>query len=88
MSVDLELRKELPEEALVFDHFAYDDAIIGVSSDGRAVYDYEMMINDLVVNEEFTYEEAAEWIDYNTVRSIPYCGQHAPIIMYPIVRID
>ena len=88
MSVDLELRKELPEETLVFDNFAYDNAIIGISSDGRAVYDYEMMVEDLVVNEEFTYEEAAEWIDYNTIRSLPYAGRNAPIVMYPICRLD
>lgn len=86
MSIDLELRKELPEETVVFDNFAYDDAIIGISSDGKAVYDYEKMVEDLVINEEFTYEEAAEWIDYNTVRYLPYIGENAPIIMYPILR--
>ena len=86
MSIDLELRKELPEETVLFYNFAYDDAIIGISSDGKSVYDYEKMIEDLVVNEEFTYEEAAEWIDYNTIRYLPYIGEDAPIIMYPIFR--
>lgn len=86
MSIDLELRKELPEETVVFDNFAYDDAIIGISSDGKAVYDYEKMVEDLVINEEFTYEEAEEWIDYNTVRYLPYIGENAPIVMYPILR--
>lgn len=86
MSIDLELRKELPEETIVFDNFAYDDAIIGISSDGKAVYDYEKMVEDLVINEEFTYEEAEEWIDYNTVRYLPYIGENAPIVMYPILR--
>jgi hypothetical protein len=34
--------------------------------------------------EEFTEEEAIEWIDYNTIRALPYMGEKAPIIMYPI----
>lgn len=86
MSIDLELRKELPEETVVFDNFAYDDAIIGISSDGRAVYDYEKMVEDLVANEEFTYAEAEDWLDYNAIRSLPYAGESAPIVMYPILR--
>lgn len=32
------------------------------------------------------YEEAAEFIDYNTVRALPYCNpsEKRPIIIYPI----
>ena len=44
MSVNLNLREELPEDALVFDNFAYDDAIIGVTTDDRVVYDYNKML--------------------------------------------
>lgn len=28
-----------------------------------------------------TYLEAVEFIDYNTIRAIPYAGKYAPIIM-------
>jgi len=66
-----------------FTNFSYDDALIGVSEDGRAVYDYEKMVEWLVETEGWTYEEAAEWIDYNTIRAIPYMGEGAPIVMYP-----
>lgn len=31
-----------------------------------------------------TYEEAVEWLDYNTVRSVPYMGEFKPIIIYDI----
>lgn len=31
-----------------------------------------------------TSEEAMEWIEYNTIRSLPYAGSSAPIIMYRI----
>lgn len=84
MSVNLNLREELPEDALVFDNFAYDSAIIGITTDDRVVYDYNKMLEDLVVNEEFTLEEAMEWIDYNTIRALPYAGENGPIIMYPL----
>lgn len=65
--------------------FSYDDALIGVTEDGRAVYDYEKMVQWLVDTEEWTYEEACEWIDYNTIRAIPYMGEGAPVIMYPLM---
>lgn len=31
-----------------------------------------------------TEQEAIEWIEYNTIRALPYFGSDAPIIMYPI----
>ena len=64
--------------------FSYDDALIGVTHDNRAVYDYEKMVEWLISTEGFTEEEAIEWIDYNTLRAIGYFGEDAPIIMYPI----
>ena len=84
MSVNLELRSELPEEAIVFDNMSYDNSIVGVTTDGRVVYDYDKMIEELMQDEEWSYEDAVEWIEYNTVRSLPYGGPSAPIIMYSI----
>ena len=82
MAVNLELRAELPEDAIVFDNMSYDSSIVGVTTDGRVVYDYDKMIEELMQDEEWSYEDAVEWIDYNTIRSLPYAGDHAPIIMY------
>ena len=65
--------------------FSYDDALIGVTEDERAVYDYNKMVEWLVENEEFTEEEAADWISYNTIRALPYFGEGCPIIMYPLM---
>ena len=86
MAVDLELRAELPEDAIVFDNMSYDGSIVGVTTYGRVVYDYDKMIEELMEDEEWSYEEAAEWIDYNTIRALPYAGENAPIIMYPILK--
>lgn len=48
------------EDVLLLSNYSYDDALIGVTEDGRAVY------------------------DYNTIRALPYMGEQAPIIMYPL----
>ena len=86
MAVNLQLRAELPEDAIVFDDMSYDGSIVGVTTDGRVVYDYDKMVEELMEDEEWSYEEAAEWIDYNTIRALPYVGENAPIIMYPILK--
>lgn len=72
-----EIRKLLPPNTLVFDSCAYDNSIIGITLDGRAIYCYERMID-----EECTYEEAMDWIEYNTIRSLPYAGPKAPVIAH------
>lgn len=63
-------------------NYSYDDALIGVSHDGRAVYDYNLMIDWLMDKEDWSDNEAIEWIEYNTIRALPYFGEGAPIIMY------
>ena len=63
-------------------NYSYDDALIGVSHDGRAIYDYNKMIDWLMEEEGWSDNEAIEWIEYNTIRALPYFGEGAPIIMY------
>ena len=70
------------EDVVIFENFGYDGALIGVTHDNRAVYDYDLMVEWLMETEGFSYEEAVEWIDYNTIRALPYAGENAPIIMY------
>lgn len=84
MSVNLQLRDELPEDAIVFDNMSYDGSIIGVTTDDRVVYSYDKMVEELMQDEEWSYEDAVEWIDYNTIRALPYAGPNGPIIMYSI----
>lgn len=84
MSVNLQLRDELPEDAIVFDNMSYDGSIIGVTTDDRVVYSYDKMVEELMQDEEWSYEDAVEWIDYNTIRALPYAGENGPIIMYNI----
>ena len=71
-----------------FDPYYYDEAIIGVSHEGRVIYSYDKLIETLVAHDGMSPEEAMEWIDYNTIRGIPYMGEKAPIVMYDIVEDD
>ena len=70
------------EDSVVFDNPEYDDAIIGVTEEGNVVYDYEKMIDILAERDEMSRLEAAEFIDFNTVREIPYAPDPKPLIMY------
>ena len=69
------------EDVLIFENFSYDTALIGITEDNRVVYDYDKMIEWLIEKEGFDVTEAAEWIDYNTIRALAYMGQHAPVIV-------
>lgn len=72
------------EDIKYFVNESYDDALVGVSEDGRAIYDYDKMVDWLINKYDWTDEEAVEWIEYNTIRALPYFGENAPIIMYPL----
>lgn len=75
------------EDITILENYSYDTAFIGISNDGRAIYDYNKMIEWLIKNEEFRDEtEAIEWIEYNTIRALPYMGEKAPIIMYSLYK--
>ena len=62
--------------------FSYDTALIGVTHDDRAVYDYDLMVEWLMEDQGFTEEEAVDWIDYNTIRALPYMGADGPIVLH------
>ena len=70
------------EEVIIFENPDYEDAFIGVSDEGRAVYDYDLMVKCLMEEDDMDELEAREFIDYNTLRAIPYFGNKAPIVLY------
>ena len=82
----METRRELLneiglEDSIVFENPSYDTAIIGYDdATSRIIYDYELMAEYLMENDGMTYEEAVEFIDYNTLRAMPYYP-NGPIVM-------
>lgn len=71
------------EDVVYFTNYSYDDALIGVSDDNRAIYDFNKMVEWLMNKEGFEELEAIEFIEFNTLRALPYVS-NSPIIMYPI----
>jgi hypothetical protein len=69
------------ENIMCLKNYSYDDALIGVSEDGRAIYDYEKMVKFLMISEGMDYEEAIEFIDFNSLGALPYMGEKRPIIL-------
>ena len=69
------------EDVIIFDNPSYDDALIGVTSDNRAVYDYDKMIEWLIENEDMDYEESADFINWNDSF---YYGEGYPLIIFSL----
>jgi hypothetical protein len=73
------------EDAVVFDNPEFDPAIVGVTDDGCVVYEYEKMVAHLMETDGISEVDAIEFIEYNTIRALPYAGEKAPVIMFPII---
>ena len=43
------------------------------------------MLKYLVEYEDMSYEEAADYVCYNTLRALPYIHGNKPIVMYPLI---
>lgn len=80
--IKADVRKRLNNDALVFDNPAYDGAIIGETFDGRAIYDIEKMADELATDDNISIEDAMDFIDYNAIRSLPYAGEKAPVVVH------
>ena len=75
------------EDVQTFAGDEYDDALIGITTDNRAVYEFEKMVDCLMNKYGWSDIDAIEWIEYNTIRALPYFGAKAPIIMYSLEYI-
>ena len=73
------------EDIVIFENPSFEGALIGVSSDDRAIYSYDKMVESAMQQEGWTEEEAIEWIDYNTIRSLSYV-ENGPIILYSLLE--
>ena len=73
------------EDSVVLENPEYLSAVIGRTEDGRVIYSYEKMIESLMNTDGMDREEAMEFIDFNTVRALPYMGEKPPVIMYELV---
>lgn len=72
------------EGTVILEPYFLDEAIIGISTDGRLIYDYDKLVECFIQHDGMDYEGAVEWVDYNTVRAIEYMGEMKPIILNKI----
>jgi len=71
----------IEEDVLILDNHAFDKSVVGISVEGRLIYDYEKMIQEFAEDEGCSELEAVEWLDYNTLRALGYMGARRPIII-------
>lgn len=57
----------------------YDSSIIGITDEGRLVYGKELMARDLEEYGEMDYNEAWEFLEYNTFNA--YVGEMTPLFI-------
>lgn len=75
------------ETSIVYESPDFDSAIIGVDyNSGSVIYDFDLMIKDMMEKDHITYEEALEFIEYNTVRATPYSPEPRPIILQKLLE--
>ena len=90
---DYILDKEILDKIVVLEGDEYADGVIGITEDYRLVYSYEKLVESLMKTYDsedgsIKWLEAVEWLNYNTLRSIPYMesqGLLAPVIIHELI---
>lgn len=74
---------DIANEIILLEGDEFADGFIGLTTDSyQAVYSYERLITSLVEHNGWSTLDAAEWLDFNTRRSIPYMPLRPPIIIH------
>lgn len=64
------------------DREKYYPAIIGLAKDlSHVAYSREKLISCFMTANNWSWEEAEEWVEYNVERALPYWGSGAPVIL-------
>lgn len=77
----------ISEDALRFENPSFDNSIVAVDYDGRLIYDYDLMVEELMRQDNISGEEAIDFISYNTLRSLDYMtDKKKPIVIMERIR--
>lgn len=85
--------EDVLDQMIILEGDEFADGVIGITTDNHVVYSYDKLILSLAK----TYKEedqsdailnAIDWLEYNTIRSLPYMEKDglAPIIMYELEK--
>ena len=71
------------DQIIVLEGDEFADGAVGLTISNHLVYDYNKLVESLMKHNEWTELEAVEWLDYNTIRSLPYMASvgNEPIII-------
>ena len=73
------------ENVVVFaGEYTYDDALIAVTDDERAVYDFDKMVSWLAKHEGVDELTATEWLDHEMLLGLQEMGPDGPVVIYPL----
>jgi len=79
------LFNDLGLDCALFDNPSFDKSIIGITPGGHVIYSFDLMIEELMEDEDMSESDSFDFIDYNTMRALPYIDEDIrPIIMYTI----
>ena len=76
------LDERIPGALLLEPREVYDRAVLGVTLDGRAIYDSEHVIRCTMQADGMSLEDAVEWHEFNTFCA--YMGPKTPLF----TRVD
>ena len=68
------------EDLSVFENPSYDGCIVGISTDNQVIYSLSQMVEWFCKENNCSFDESLEYIDYNTIRTIPYM-ENPPVII-------
>lgn len=74
------------EGAKYFTDPDYTEAIVGYTHDDRLVYSYSRMVMLLMKRDGMSLDDARDFVDYNTIRSLSY-EENAPIVLFEIWEV-
>lgn len=81
----LDYLEECHPDAVILLPDEINDAIVGIDLESeRVIYSYDLLIK-YYKNTGMTYDEADEFIQFNTIRALPYMGDKAPIILTKLI---
>lgn len=77
-----QVSKDNDVQLVILEPKALDSAIIGITDDHEhLIYDYGKLVTAMT-SDLGSCDDAVEWIDFNTLRSLSYMGKYRPYIMY------
>ena len=80
--------KDTYPDAVIFDNPNFDNSIVGITEDGNLVYSLRKMVIELSEEDHISYDDAYEFIDYNTLRVLPYITEGIKPIIYSEILYD